>query len=486
VNGWIVIADQDAPLPAAARAHPVMTPRAYIAATGGFTARRLKVLNLARSQGYQELGYYCSLLAEARGHKVLPAVATMLELRRRSGYGHALPELEEALNRTVHRLADPPQGSFRLLIYLGQPEDARFERFARQVFDWFRAPVLELALQAGEWWRIRRIAPVGVDELSAEGLAHFDRAVDAYTRRGWRAPRARTSPRYTLAVLHDAKDPLPPSSRETLLRLERIAEPMGLGVELIGKADFDRVAEYDALWIRETTRIDHHTYRFARRAELEGMPVIDDPTSIVRCTNKVYLAELLRANRVPIPRSMVVGGVRELDRVEAEFGFPVVLKIPDGSFSLGVRKADGREQLQALTRQMLNESDLILAQMFMPTPYDWRVGVLDGEPLYVCQYMMARRHWQILHHRENGRPEEGPFRSFALDEAPREVIDTAVRAARLIGRGLYGVDLKQTEDGGVFVIEINDNPNMEHGIEDAALKDELWRRLLNWFLKRLA
>ena len=63
---------------------------------------------------------------------------------------------------------------------------------------------------------------------------------------------------------------------------------MGLGVELIGKGDFDQLAEYDALWIRETTRIDHHTYRFAKRAEQEGMPVIDNTTSIVRCTNKVY------------------------------------------------------------------------------------------------------------------------------------------------------------------------------------------------------
>jgi glutathione synthase/RimK-type ligase-like ATP-grasp enzyme len=485
VNGWIVIADSGAPLPESARAHPVMTPRAYVAATGNFAARRLKVLNLARSQGYQELGYYCSLLAEARGHKVLPAVSTMLELRRRSAYGHALPELEEALNRTIHRLAEPPPGSFRLLICLGQPDDPRFERFARHVFDWFRAPIVEVALQAGEWWRVRRIAPVAVDELSTAGLAQLDRAADPPAPRGGRAPRARPSPRYTLAVLHDPKDPLPPSSRDTLLRLARIAEPMGLGVELIGKADFDRVAEYDALWIRETTRIDHHTYRFARRAEQEGMPVIDDPASIVRCTNKVYLAELLRANRVPIPRSMVVGSPRELDRVEAEFGFPVVLKIPDGSFSRGVRKADDRTQLQALTRQMLNESDLILAQTFMPTPFDWRVGVLDGEPLYVCQYMMARHHWQILNHRDNGRPEEGPFCTLALDEAPKEVIEVAVRAARLIGQGLYGVDLKETE-GGVFVLEVNDNPNIEHGIEDVALKDELWRRLLSWFLKRLA
>jgi glutathione synthase/RimK-type ligase-like ATP-grasp enzyme len=59
-----------------------------------------------------------------------------------------------------------------------------------------------------------------------------------------------------------------------------------------------------------------------------------------------------------------------------------------------------------------------------------------------------------------------------------------VRAASLIGDGLYGVDLKETPDG-VFVIEINDNPNLEHGIEDAVSKSDLWNRLTRWFTTRI-
>ena len=51
--------------------------------------------------------------------------------------------------------------------------------------------------------------------------------------------------------------------------------------------------------------------------------------------------------------------------------------------------------------------------------------------------------------------------------APREIVDVGVRAARLIGRGLYGVDIKANERG-VFVIEVNDNPNLVHDVEDAA------------------
>ena len=72
----------------------------------------------------------------------------------------------------------------------------------------------------------------------------------------------------------------------------------------------------------------------------------------------------------------------------------------------------------------------------------------------------------------------------AVAAAPREIVETGVRAARLIGRGLYGVDIKASERG-VFVIEVNDNPNLVHDVEDAAEGDAVWRRLAGWFLRRL-
>jgi glutathione synthase/RimK-type ligase-like ATP-grasp enzyme len=96
---------------------------------------------------------------------------------------------------------------------------------------------------------------------------------------------------------------------------------------------------------------------------------------------------------------------------------------------------------------------------------------------------MARGHWQIVKHRADGSSREGGHRTFALDEAPAEVIDMAVRAARQIGDGLYGVDLKQTPTG-IVVMEVNDNPNVEHGVEDTVGKDEVWTRILKWFIER--
>ncbi|MFL5333246.1 MAG: RimK family protein [Geminicoccaceae bacterium] len=484
MSGWMIVVDRLADLPAAVAGYPAMTARDYIMQPRATRRTVPKILNLSRSYGYQTLGYYCSLLAEARGHKVVPTVTTVLELTRRASYVYALAELEDNLNRTIRRLADPPTASFRLLVCLGQADDARFNRFGRQLFDWFRCPILEVFVKAGESWRVRKLAPVAITELGEAGKTQLASAIEAHFRQPWKLPRAKSAPRFTLAVLLDAKESLPPSDLATMRHFERIAEGLGLGVEVIGKQDFDRIPEFDALWIRENTNIDHHTFRFAKRAEQEGLPVIDDPTSIIRCTNKVYLAELLQGNGVATPKTVIISSVKDLDPLEAQISYPMVLKIPDGSFSRGVAKVANRAELERMVRGMLEDSDLILAQEFMYTEYDWRVGVLDGEPLFVSQYMMARKHWQIVRHTETGRPVEGAFKTVAVAAAPREIVDAGVRAARLIGRGLYGVDIKANERG-VFVIEVNDNPNLVHDVEDAAEGDAVWRRLTGWFLRRL-
>jgi glutathione synthase/RimK-type ligase-like ATP-grasp enzyme len=245
------------------------------------------------------------------------------------------------------------------------------------------------------------------------------------------------------------------------------------------------VGVFDALFIRETTSIRNHTYHFARRAWMEGMPVIDDPISMIRCTNKVYLWERLTHAGLPVPETIVIQEPADAVRAADILGFPVVIKIPDGSFSRGVRKADTMEALKATVAEFFKETDLLLAQRFVPTTFDWRVGVLAGQPLFVCQYKMAGKHWQIVRHREDGSAFEGGFQTFPIDRVPPEILDAGVRAASLIGDGLYGVDLKETNDG-VYIIEINDNPNVDHGVEDLVAKADLWNRLTRWFTNRIA
>ena len=479
---WVIIVDTLKDFDNAGTPHKVITTNDYLARANLFRGARPKIINLSRSFAYQSRGYYCSLLAEARGHRVIPSVETMIDLGARQLYAQAVPELDDTLAKAIAG----SEGTVpdRILVFFGTVEDHRFDRFGRLVFDWFRCPVLEVTVETGTRPLIKRLAAVPVTKLTPAELTLFDAALHNHTRRQWRSKRDRVAPRYSFAALHDPKDTLPPSSLASLKHWSRIAAKLGVEVEPITRRDLPRLAEFDALFIRETTSIDNHTYRFARRAAQEGMPVIDDPVSMIRCTNKIYLHELMTTNGLAVPPTVIIVGKQDLARAADELGFPMVLKIPDSSFSRGVSKVNSPAELETLFKAWYEDTDLLLAQKFMPTDFDWRVGVLGGKPLFVCQYMMAKKHWQIVKHGADGKALEGGFHTPSLGEAPPAVIDVGLRAAQLIGDGLYGVDLKETADG-IFVVEVNDNPNIDHGVEDQGEKDQVWIDLTKWFIDRL-
>jgi glutathione synthase/RimK-type ligase-like ATP-grasp enzyme len=486
MTGWVILINQPRDFPNADTPHKVITTSDYLVRPRLFDMARPKLIKLSRSYAYQSKGYYASLLAEARGHRVIPTVETMLELRESSKlYEHALPELEDALNRCARRSGFRRETELKLFVCFGISQDQRFDTFGRLLFDWYRCPALEVTVDADSpWLSIDRIRPRNVTRLANGEALFFRESLHEHTRREWRSPKARSISKYDLAVLYDPNEKLPPSSASSIKHFARLAEKHSVDVEPITKRQLAELAEYDGLFIRETTSIDNHTYRFARRAVQEGMPVIDDPISMIRCTNKVFLMELLGQNQVPTPPTLMIADVADLPRAIDELGLPMVVKIPDGSFSRGVHKVSTPDELKRLAEDLLEETDLLLAQKFMPTEFDWRVGVLSGEPLFVCQYRMARGHWQILKHRPDGTAREGGFKTFGLNQAPPDLIEIAVRAARPIGGGLYGVDIKETPDG-YFVMEVNDNPNLDHGVEDAVNKDDVWLRILKWFIDRL-
>ncbi|HAO33945.1 MAG TPA: RimK family alpha-L-glutamate ligase [Candidatus Competibacteraceae bacterium] len=466
---------------------PVVAAKDYLAKPEYSSAgRNLRVLNLCRSYRYLSVGYYCSLLAEARRHRVIPSVRTLNDLSRKSIYSLDVEDLDDHVQQV---LGKPRPGftatAFELDIYFGQCPAKELQELARQLFGVFRAPLLRVEFRLQGQWRIATLKALHLHSLSAEQEEMFLGALTTYLSRRWRQPRARSNYRYDLAMLHNPKEAMPPSNPKALQQFVKIGRECGVNVELIEKKDYGRLAEFDALFIRETTGIDHYTYQFSKKAESEGMVVIDDPDSILKCTNKVYLDELLRTHRIRTPKTVIVRR-DNLERVDNEIPYPIVLKIPDGSFSRGVFKVNDRPELLEVAGRLFKSSDLVLAQEFLYTEFDWRVAILNRTPLFVCQYFMSKEHWQIYNH-DPGREREareGDSKTFQVADAPEIVVKTALKAAGLIGNGFYGVDLKQTTKG-VVVIEINDNPSIDYGVEDALLKDQLYRTIIEDLVWRL-
>ena len=113
------------------------------------------------------------------------------------------------------------------------------------------------------------------------------------------------------------------------------------------------------------------------------MAVIDDPISIIRCTNKVFLKELFEKEKVPAPVSTLIFRSNENSYTEIieKVGTPFVLKIPDGSFSIGMKKVNNEEECKEALDVLLAKSAILLAQEFTPTEFAWLIGSRNGDPL---------------------------------------------------------------------------------------------------------
>ncbi len=469
---------------------PLQIPSAQVISADDYLRERrfselkqARVYNLCDSYGYQTAGYYVSLLATARGHRAMPSVATIQDMKSRSLL-RADDELEDLIQRSLHKISSK---RFELSIYFGCNIAERHADLSRALFNLFPIPLMRASFSKSSTtgrWRPSSLTTIPVGDLPSTHRPFLRKVIENHFARRGPAGRSGRSIQYEhdLAILANDEERSPPSNREALKRFERAARQQGFDVEFLDRDDYGRIAEFDALFIRETTNVNHHTYRFASRARAEGLVVIDDPESIIRCGNKVYLVELARRLDLDIPPTMVVNGLRT-EQVIRELGLPCVLKQPDSAFSEGVFRADTREALTAGLQRLLARSDLVVVQSFMPTEFDWRVGVLDRQPLFVCRYYMADGHWQIYHHGEK-RTTEGEAEPIAVRHAPREVLNLALRTANAIGDGFYGVDIK-TVNGRHVLMEVNDNPNVDRGVEDAMLGDELYTRVMKVFKDRV-
>jgi glutathione synthase/RimK-type ligase-like ATP-grasp enzyme len=266
------------------------------------------------------------------------------------------------------------------------------------------------------------------------------------------------------------------SSEETALQnFKRVAENAGQEFNFLFRENISEIPKYDAVFIRATTDPLFTSYIVSKTAWELGLKVIDDPESIKICANKIHQYALFEKYDVPrIPTIFLNKDElhhKKITEVFDTLGKPVVIKAPYTSFSRFVEKAACETSFRDVAKRFFKKSDVLAVQKFVPTAFDWRVGVLNDEVLYVCKYMIPKGKWK---HGAKLRGKEKVIwgRTIAMKKqnAPTKVRETALKACRVVGKGLYGVDLKEV-DGEYVVVEVNDNPSIYAGYEDVRDKD---------------
>ena len=442
------------------------------------------VINLSNDYSYNSGGYYCSLLAQTRGHRIIPGIDTINKMEAGTNL-----RLTLALQKICHQWIEENcknEEFWYLNIYFGTCKEQGLEKIARYIFDNYPFPILKVCFNTKSFNQIEWIKYQTINQLSDEEQNYFADALDNFSHKVWRKQPSSKSYRYSLAILYDPEEKYPPSNKRAIAKFVEIGKRMDINVELITEEEATRLMEFDALFIRTTTSLNHYTFHLSEKAQQNGLVVIDDPLSIIRCTNKVYLNELFVQEKIPAPLSSLVFSSKrdDFETLSGRLGSPFILKIPDGSFSFGMKKVTSQEELDAAYSELFKDSSILLAQRFVPTDFDWRVGIINKEVIFVCKYYMAKGHWQIYNHDHPGRNECGNFETLPIYKVPRKIISTALKAASLIGDGLYGVDMKMINNKAV-VIEINDNPNIDYGVEDAVLGDDLYYRVLKYFVHKI-
>ena len=276
-----------------------------------------------------------------------------------------------------------------------------------------------------------------------------------------------------------------PREEKALNNFRRTAQSFGHELNFMFRENISQIPEYDAVFIRATTDPLFTSYVVSKTATELGLRVVDDPESIQICGNKIHQYALFKKHGISHIPTVFINREdmhhRRLTQIFKELGKPVVIKAPYTSFSRYVEKAACETSFRDVAKRFFRKSDVLAVQRFMPTAFDWRVGVLNHEVLYVCKYMIPKGRWKHGAKRR-GKPTFVWGRTVALkrENAPAPLKELALKACEVIGHGLYGVDIKEA-NGNYVVVEVNDNPSIYAGYEDLRNKD-LYGKIITYLV----
>src|SRR3990167_11257968 len=183
----------------------VVPARAYLTDPAYGEGRSFKLFNLCRSYRYQSLGYYVSLLAEARGHKPLPRVSTMEDLQSQNLVRLLTEDLDDLVQKS---LAPIKSDTFELSIYFGRNVASRHDALSHRLFSLLQAPLLRAHFERHrDHWSLRSVRAIAASDIPPPHHDFVVEAATAYFMGRRRRTHKRPAPRFDLAILHDPGNP---------------------------------------------------------------------------------------------------------------------------------------------------------------------------------------------------------------------------------------------------------------------------------------
>lgn len=259
-------------------------------------------------------------------------------------------------------------------------------------------------------------------------------------------------------------------------RFQQVASRLGIDLKVLQPRDFDLVVESPGPWSaiyqgkalpkpdliipRTGSESDYFTLAVLRHFEKQGVAMVNSPTAVEAVGDKLQTLQILAGAGLPIPKTILGKFPIDVDVVERELGFPVVVKTLKGTRGDGVLLCNDREQFNDLAKLLDGAkpgADFIF-QQYVKSSHgrDVRVLVIDGHAVAAMERRSA----------------DGSFKSnISLGgvgtcfNPPPEMAGLAVRVASVLGLDVAGIDIL-FDDDGYRVCEANSSPGFQ-GLEKA-------------------
>lgn len=220
-----------------------------------------------------------------------------------------------------------------------------------------------------------------------------------------------------------------------------------------------RLLRVDVVIPRIAASVTHYGLAVMNTFEQMGAPVLNPARAVAAARDKFLALQVLSGHNVGIPRTLLARAPRDLEsKLDLLGEMPVVLKLMEGTHGVGVMLAENREAVQSIVSSFWEFGKHIFAQRFVAESRgrDVRAFVVGNEVVAAMRRTAKVGEFRSNIHRG------GVGEKVELEEP---FVRAALRATRLLGLRVAGVDLLESEKGPL-VMEVNASPGLR-GIEEA-------------------
>ena len=220
---------------------------------------------------------------------------------------------------------------------------------------------------------------------------------------------------------------------------------------------------FDAVIPRIGASVTAYGTAVLRQFEMMGVSPLNESVAVTRSRDKLRSLQLLSRKGIGMPLTGYASKPDDIkDVIRMVGGAPLVVKLLQGTQGIGVVLAETQKAAESVIEGFMGVKADILIQEYIKEAggSDIRCFVIDGKVVAAMKRQAPKGEFRSNLHRGG---------TSSLIKITTEERSTAVRAARIMGLNVSGVDLLRSNHGPV-VMEVNSSPGLE-GIEGATGKD---------------